>query len=272
MIEQPIGGFGSRLSAPGRCRPWREATSPERRDCAMGTAFDMRARIRVATTGCDISRWPPSKGLRADFLPAVTFGEALHRSGCGSSTGAVVGHDRRMTVRAALAEALSLAFPTWCAGCDAPDMTLCEQCRAVRAGESSASRGRRPPHPQCRALRWSPGTHRSRLQRGRPHRAGPARSAARSRPSSNGPGGRMRCSCRCHRRGPLCGAAGTARPSLSLDGPGWAWRHCCRRPARRPISAVSASLRERGTSRGPCSWCGCRLTHVSATSSSSTMW
>ncbi len=36
-----------------------------------------------------------------------------------------------MTVRAALAEALSLAFPTWCAGCDAPDMTLCEQCRAA---------------------------------------------------------------------------------------------------------------------------------------------
>ncbi|MCR2816136.1 ComF family protein [Microbacterium jiangjiandongii] len=33
-------------------------------------------------------------------------------------------------VRGALADALSLAFPTWCAGCDLPDTPLCAPCRA----------------------------------------------------------------------------------------------------------------------------------------------
>ena len=33
-------------------------------------------------------------------------------------------------VRGALADALSLAFPTWCAGCDLPDTALCSPCRA----------------------------------------------------------------------------------------------------------------------------------------------
>ncbi|MDL5352613.1 phosphoribosyltransferase family protein [Microbacterium sp. zg-YB36] len=36
-------------------------------------------------------------------------------------------------VRDALAEALSLAFPTWCAGCDLPDVALCPTCRAALA-------------------------------------------------------------------------------------------------------------------------------------------
>lgn len=34
------------------------------------------------------------------------------------------------SVPAALAEALSVVFPTWCAGCDVPDVTLCSSCRA----------------------------------------------------------------------------------------------------------------------------------------------
>ena len=35
-----------------------------------------------------------------------------------------------LAVRGALADALSLAFPTWCAGCDLPDAALCPSCRA----------------------------------------------------------------------------------------------------------------------------------------------
>ncbi|MFT4136021.1 ComF family protein [Microbacterium sp.] len=31
-------------------------------------------------------------------------------------------------VRTALAQALSIVFPTWCAGCDRPDIALCEDC------------------------------------------------------------------------------------------------------------------------------------------------
>ena len=38
-----------------------------------------------------------------------------------------------LTVRGALADALSLAFPTWCAGCDLPDAALCPPCRAQLA-------------------------------------------------------------------------------------------------------------------------------------------
>ena len=37
---------------------------------------------------------------------------------------------RRAGVRDALAAAVSLVFPTWCAGCDALDTTLCATCRA----------------------------------------------------------------------------------------------------------------------------------------------
>ena len=36
-------------------------------------------------------------------------------------------------MRAALGEALALVFPTWCAGCDAPDLTLCAACRGQLA-------------------------------------------------------------------------------------------------------------------------------------------
>lgn len=35
--------------------------------------------------------------------------------------------------RAALAEALSLVFPTWCAGCDLPGVPLCEDCAGALA-------------------------------------------------------------------------------------------------------------------------------------------
>jgi predicted amidophosphoribosyltransferase len=35
------------------------------------------------------------------------------------------------SVRVALAEALSLVLPVWCAGCDAPDASLCPSCRAA---------------------------------------------------------------------------------------------------------------------------------------------
>lgn len=35
--------------------------------------------------------------------------------------------------RAALAQALSIVFPTWCAGCDRPDVMLCEGCRSLLA-------------------------------------------------------------------------------------------------------------------------------------------
>lgn len=34
-------------------------------------------------------------------------------------------------VRAALSGALSLVFPTWCAGCDLPDVPLCAACRTA---------------------------------------------------------------------------------------------------------------------------------------------
>lgn len=34
-------------------------------------------------------------------------------------------------LRASLAEALSLVFPTWCAGCDALDVSLCDACREL---------------------------------------------------------------------------------------------------------------------------------------------
>ncbi|MCR2801678.1 phosphoribosyltransferase family protein [Microbacterium sp. zg-Y818] len=36
-------------------------------------------------------------------------------------------------MRGALADALSLAFPTWCAGCDLADTALCPPCRAQLA-------------------------------------------------------------------------------------------------------------------------------------------
>ncbi|MET0861075.1 MAG: phosphoribosyltransferase family protein [Microbacterium sp.] len=37
----------------------------------------------------------------------------------------------RSTIRGALAEALALVFPVWCAGCDEPDVVLCETCVAA---------------------------------------------------------------------------------------------------------------------------------------------
>jgi predicted amidophosphoribosyltransferase len=36
-------------------------------------------------------------------------------------------------VREALSAALSLVFPTWCAGCDTPDTPLCAACRSAHA-------------------------------------------------------------------------------------------------------------------------------------------
>ncbi|GAA3898248.1 ComF family protein [Microbacterium invictum] len=44
-------------------------------------------------------------------------------------------------VRASLAEALSLVFPTWCAGCDELDVSLCGACAAALQ-----------PHPAARRL------------------------------------------------------------------------------------------------------------------------
>lgn len=38
---------------------------------------------------------------------------------------------RAPLLRAALAGALSLVFPTWCVGCDAPDTVLCDPCRRL---------------------------------------------------------------------------------------------------------------------------------------------
>jgi len=35
------------------------------------------------------------------------------------------------SVRTALEDALGLVFPTWCAGCDEPDVSLCAGCRAA---------------------------------------------------------------------------------------------------------------------------------------------
>lgn len=40
---------------------------------------------------------------------------------------------RPAVVREALAGALALVFPTWCAGCDRPDAVLCADCRAMLA-------------------------------------------------------------------------------------------------------------------------------------------
>ncbi|MFS0867897.1 ComF family protein [Microbacterium sp. 179-B 1A2 NHS] len=40
---------------------------------------------------------------------------------------------RSAAVRGALAEALAVVFPTWCAGCDAVDVMLCPACRASLA-------------------------------------------------------------------------------------------------------------------------------------------
>jgi len=36
-----------------------------------------------------------------------------------------------LAVRAAAVEAIGLVFPTWCAGCDEPDVGLCPACRAL---------------------------------------------------------------------------------------------------------------------------------------------
>jgi len=48
------------------------------------------------------------------------------------------------TVRAAFAEALALVLPVTCAGCDEPDVTLCETCRdQLRPRVSRSGRGLR---------------------------------------------------------------------------------------------------------------------------------
>lgn len=36
--------------------------------------------------------------------------------------------DLRSSITRALGEALGLVFPTWCAGCDVPDVALCSEC------------------------------------------------------------------------------------------------------------------------------------------------
>lgn len=41
----------------------------------------------------------------------------------------------RAVLRDSLSGALSLVFPTWCAGCDAPDTDLCASCRSLLAPE-----------------------------------------------------------------------------------------------------------------------------------------
>ncbi|APZ35008.1 phosphoribosyltransferase [Microbacterium aurum] len=42
------------------------------------------------------------------------------------------------SVRGALSGALSLLLPVWCAGCDAPDVVLCGECRRTLAAEAAA--------------------------------------------------------------------------------------------------------------------------------------
>ena len=42
------------------------------------------------------------------------------------------------SVRDALSGALSLLLPVWCAGCDAPDVVLCGECRRTLAAEAAA--------------------------------------------------------------------------------------------------------------------------------------
>lgn len=43
------------------------------------------------------------------------------------------------SVRDALSGALSLLLPVWCAGCDAPDVVLCGECRRTLAAEAAAA-------------------------------------------------------------------------------------------------------------------------------------
>ncbi len=43
-------------------------------------------------------------------------------------------------LRGALAEALSLVFPTWCAGCDLPGVPLCTDCAAALAPDPRSRR------------------------------------------------------------------------------------------------------------------------------------
>ncbi|MFT3798469.1 ComF family protein [Microbacterium sp.] len=43
-------------------------------------------------------------------------------------------------VRDAVEEALALVLPTWCAGCDAPDVALCAACRGALAAEVRVTR------------------------------------------------------------------------------------------------------------------------------------
>lgn len=52
--------------------------------------------------------------------------------------------DPLVVVRSALADALSLLVPTWCAGCDEPGRTLCASCLAdLTSAEASLSAPRR---------------------------------------------------------------------------------------------------------------------------------
>jgi hypothetical protein len=116
------------------------------------------------------------------------------------------------TVREALSAALSLVFPTWCAGCDTPDTPLCAACRGalmpprVLAGRAVCGSG-----PVCIRGRRRP--HSAGGEGGRPHGA-----AARARPRPR----RRRRRRRSPRRRPVrsrssrfrplrgrCGAAGT---------------------------------------------------------------
>lgn len=42
-----------------------------------------------------------------------------------------IAHPLALAVRSALRDALTLVLPVWCAGCDEPDVELCEECTAA---------------------------------------------------------------------------------------------------------------------------------------------
>lgn len=76
-----------------------------------------------------------STDRRHGLMRAPVGGQAggMPRPSAPDPCSTLVTAPRPAVVREALAGALALVFPTWCAGCDRPDAVLCADCRATLA-------------------------------------------------------------------------------------------------------------------------------------------
>ena len=174
--------------APPRSRP--SGCAPRTARCTSSAARTGSARPAASWS------WPRSRARRSspgsDSSPAVSRRRACTeaarpRPATARADASCVGWTAdgwiTATLRAALADALALVLPVACAGCDEPDVALCEDCAAQLrpAGDAEAAPGP-PSGAVCRSRAFPLGSCAHSRRTGGP--ASPATSRRRCDPPS----------------------------------------------------------------------------------------